>query len=158
MPAGLDPNLLSIFQQQQPSLQTWLQNPGMLSAAITAGAGLGTAAAPAPAAPGASLPFSFVPGMQQQQQQHTLAVDGMQLGLPTGPQHALAAATADTGYSLQTYGGTTAAAGAGSHALDLQDPSRAGDGAQHTGSIDLQQQQSGFADEGEDPYDPEHFE
>lgn len=96
------------------------------------------------------MPFSFVPGMQQQ---HAMAAGGMQLGLPSGPPHMLSAAAAD----MQQYS-VSAAAGAGSRAPELQGHSIAGDGMQHPGAFDLQQQQSGFADEGEDPYDPEHFE
>jgi hypothetical protein len=156
---GLQPNPLQQQQLITHDLQALLANPAMLSAAIT-GAQQGNAAA------AASMGF----GSQALGMQMGLPAAGAQLQIPSGPVPGAAAAAAGAmppggaGYAFPAAappqmpqpppGFAGFGMAGGEFAMPGQQQPQGGGG--FGGLMALQQQQSGFADEADDPYDPEH--
>lgn len=164
------------MQQQQPSqivthdLQALLAHPEMLSAAIQSAQG-GTAVAgmqpvplmsgppvpPGPPAPPVppSMAFSGPPQAMVLQMGPPSADGGVQLQLPTGPIPGTMPPGADAftfapHVQPAAYGGDGGGLGMKGGYMMAQQQGGYG------GLAALQQQQSGFADEADDPYDPEH--
>jgi hypothetical protein len=153
---GLQPNPV---QQQQPQmithdLQALLANPAMLSAAITGAQQANPAAA--------SMGFSS----QAMSMQMGLPTSGVQLQLPTGPVLPAppgAIPPGGAGYAFSAaapaqqqvaYAGFGMAGG--EYAMQGQQQQQQQQGGGGFGGLMALQQQSGFADEADDPYDPEH--
>ncbi|WIA10024.1 hypothetical protein OEZ85_010236 [Tetradesmus obliquus] len=162
---GLQPNPVQ-QQQQQPiithDLQALLANPAMLSAAIT-GAQQASAAAAAAGMGYASQAMGMQLGLP--------SAAGVQLTLPSGPVPPAAAAAAAgamppgaAGYAFSAaappqqqagFSGFGVGMAGGEYAVAGQQQQQQ-QGGGFGGLMALQQQPSGFADEADDPYDPEH--
>lgn len=136
------PTLQPVQQQQQQQsqqapvlshdLQALLQNPQLLSAAITGSIPAG----PPPVRGGGSMMQIPTDG----------AADGMQLQLPSGPvMRAASSAAAAAPWAAGTLG---AGMGGGYNV--------GGGGGFGSLAAGMDEQQFGFADEADDPYDPEH--
>lgn len=139
-----------IQQQQQPvphDLQALLQNPQLLSAAITGSIAGGATSAAASLAPQSGAMLQIPVGG---------ADVGMQLQLNSGPASgSYTAAAGDNGmYSAAVGSWDADGAAVGIHSMGGQ--MQMGGFGGLAAAAALSQQPLGFADEADDPYDPEH--